>query len=119
VVIKVLQMLATEGIQLDLFAGVTGETESESVAELLPADPASAAAMLRAADLSVAEVQVVLAWLPDTPACLAEACETLGAAGIRVHCAYVVAVESERGQHVMIESPDAQRADQLLWALRY
>jgi hypothetical protein len=116
---KVLKSLANEGIRLDLFAGIASASERASIAEILTTDPLHAAAVLRAAELPVEEVQVVLAWLPNVPACLAEACETLGAAGIHVQSACVVAVDSERGQQIMIESPDAQRADQLLWALRY
>jgi hypothetical protein len=114
---QVLQLLAREGIWLDLFAGISGT--SENTIELLTTDPTRAAEMLRAADLPVEAAQVVLAWLSDTPACLAQACETLSAAGIHVHAAYVVAVTALRGQQVLIETPDAERADQLLWALHY
>ncbi len=114
---KVLKLLSKENVRLDLFTGVMGT--SETVVELLAADPARALEVLRAADLPAEEVHVALAWLPDTPDCLAEACETLGAAGIHVHAAHVVAVDPSRGQHVVIESPDAERTDQLLWALRY
>ena len=116
-VMQVLHTLARDGIQVEAFAGATGTDESS--AEILCADPDRATAVLRAADLPVDQVDVAVAWLPDMPACLAEACEALGAAGIHIRSACVIAVESERGQHVMIESPEAQRADQLLWALRY
>jgi hypothetical protein len=119
VILKVLQTLANEDIRVDLFAGVAGVSASESIAEILTTDPKRAAAVLRAADLPVEEVQIVLARLPDMPGSLAQACEALGTAGIHVRSAYVAAVDSERCQQVMIESPEAQHADQLLWALRY
>jgi hypothetical protein len=114
---QVLQTLARNGIQVEMFVGATGTDESS--VEILCADPDRATAVLRAADLPVEEADVAVAWLPDMSACLAEACETLGAAGIHIRSACVISVESERGQHVMIESPEVQRADQLLWALRY
>jgi hypothetical protein len=116
-IMHALQTLAHNGIQVEMFFGATG-TDASS-AEILCADPDRATALLQAADLPVEEVDVAVAWLPDMPACLADACETLGAAGIHIRSACVIAVESERGQHVMIDSPEAQRADQLLWALRY
>jgi hypothetical protein len=116
-VMTVLQTLAREGVQVAVFAGVTGT--DESIVEVLCADPALATAAFRAADLLVEEFDVAVAWLPDVPACLAEACETLVAAGIHVRSVCVIAVESERGQLVMIESTEVRRADQLLWALRY
>jgi hypothetical protein len=114
---QVLHTLARDGVQVEAFAGATGTDESS--VEILCADPDRATAVLRAAGLPPEEVDVAVAWLPDMPACLAEACETLGAAGIHIYSVCVIAVESERGQHVMIETPEAQRADQLLWALRY
>ncbi len=114
---KVLHTLTREGIRLDLFVGLAGK--EDCIIELLPSDPARAIKALRRAGIAAQQIRVALTWLPDLPASLAQACETLEAAGIHINAVHVVGVDPERGQHVLVESPDVERADQLLWALRY
>jgi hypothetical protein len=114
---KILHSLADAGIRLDLFVGCAGA--QETTVELLAADPACAARLLAKAEVPVEEFRVACGWLPDLPLCLAQACETLNAAGICIDGVHVVGGDATRGQHVLIESSDAERADELLWALHY
>ena len=104
-------------MRLEAFAGLVRGTEG--MVEFLPANAVHAAWALRETGWWVEEVAVALAWLPDKPESLAQACEILGAAGISIDAAYILTTDAAHGQHVAFECPDAQRADQLLWALIY
>lgn len=114
---RIARALADAHVRLEAFAGLARGTES--MVELLPVNPAHATKALQAAGWTVEEVDVALAWLPDEPASLARACETLGAAGISIDAVYILTTNPAHGQHVAFECADAHRADQLLWALIY
>jgi hypothetical protein len=108
---RVADQLGKAGVNIRAAAGVASGEESRL--EVLADNVTEATRAWREAGTSFEEVQVALAWLPDTPGTLARAGQTLADAGINIESTYVVRSEGGRAQ-VAFGCADAQRADQLL-----
>lgn len=112
-----LQVLERHHLGLDACVAVAHGTHF--MMRMLPRDAARTLAALRQAGITADETQVAVVWLPATPESLARACDVLSAEGSKLESFFVVSSDPARGHEIAFECDDAQRADQLLWALEY
>ena len=112
-----LQVLAHHHLALDACVAVAHGTHY--MMRMLPRDPGRTLATLRQAGITADEAQVAVVWLPATPESLARACDVLSAEGHKVEAFFLVSSDPQRGHEIAFECSDAQRADELLWALEY
>lgn len=115
--LHVIEELAHGHIHVDALAALAHG--DETVIELLAPQPQHAREVLEQAGLNCEEVQVALAWLPNEPSSLLRAAQTVVGSGLTIDALYVVSTDPIRGQQVAVQCADADRADQLLWALAY
>jgi hypothetical protein len=115
--LHVIEELGRARIHVDALAALAAG--AETIIELLPRDPQRAQQALQQAGLDVEAVQVAVAWVPNDPNALVRATQAVVLSGLTIDGFYVISSDGVRGQQVAIECADAQRADQLLWALTY
>jgi hypothetical protein len=113
----VLQTLARHHLGLESFIAVAHD--GHYMLRVLPRDPARTLDALHRAGISAEATQVAVVWLPATSASLARACDVLTAEGIKLDTVFLVSSDPARGHQLAFECDDAERADQLLWALHY
>ena len=112
---RMAKWLAQAGVNIETIAGVAGGDEGNL--ELIVNYPAVAAQALNDANINFQQVEVALAWIPNRPGGLARATGALAGAGININSSYVVRTE---GSNILVAfgSDDAERADEVLSALR-
>lgn len=118
---SVTQALAQADVRIDAFVGYSPDTTHENSAIIcIPSNTPAASATLRNIGMQVEDVPLVLAWLPDTTQGLAYACEVVETANVQIALTCLIQRDSGQGQQqVAFLCDDAERADQLLWALSY
>jgi hypothetical protein len=113
---RVARILADAGVNVQAVAGL--DTGQMSAVELLTDDLEAAQQALNAAHVSVAQVPLAVAWLPNRPGSLAQACEALAAAGINMRSLFIIRTNGEQDQ-VAFGCAEATRADSILADLAY
>lgn len=117
---SVTQALSQADVRVDAFVGYSPDTTHENTAIIcVPSNTSAASATLRNVGMQVEEVPLVLAWFPDTTQSLAYACEVIETANIHIALTCLIQKDSDQRQQVAFLCDDAERADQLLWALSY
>ena len=117
---NVTQALAQADVRVDAFVGYSPDITLENTAIVcIPSNTSAASDTLRNVGMQVEDVPLVLAWLPDTMQGLAYACEVIETANVHIALTCLIQRDSGQGQQVAFLCDDAERADQLLWALSY
>src|SRR5262245_50754544 len=93
---RVADQLGKAGVNIRAVAGVASGNESRL--EFIVANAAEASRAWREAGISFEQVQVAVAWLPDTPGTLGRASRLLADAGINIESTYVTGTQTGRAQ---------------------